>query len=180
VSCLPICGVVLFRILISANQSSTFYTLASSSSLPFYVQGGCSWAEGLTYPACQEWNSNLYWRTDSGFATNTQAFHTQAKADPMDNCASIVNWTFHNFAQWQSVQNEDVGSVAQNPGFNNPGYPADDYSLPKGSPGARFVVFNLAQAGRSNPVINPPAIPATFPTRPGCFSRCQNTPVRGK
>jgi hypothetical protein len=55
--------------------------------------------------------------------------------------------------------------VVQNPGFANPAYPADDYSLPKGSPGVGFVVFDPGQAGRSNPIIHPPAIPATFPTR---------------
>jgi hypothetical protein len=43
-------------------------------------------------------------------------------------------------------------SVSQNPGFNNPAYPTDDYSLPKGSPGVGFVVFDPTQAGRSNPV----------------------------
>jgi hypothetical protein len=31
---------------------------------------------------------------------------------------------------------EDVNSVVQNPGFNNPAYPADDYTLPKGVPGS--------------------------------------------
>lgn len=31
--------------------------------------------------------------------------------------------------------------VVQNPGFNDPAYPADDYSFPKGSPGVGFVVF---------------------------------------
>ena len=55
--------------------------------------------------------------------------------------------------------------MVQNPGFNNPAYPADDYSLPNGSPGVGFVVFDPSQAGRSNPVINPPAVPATFPTK---------------
>jgi len=52
----------------------------------------------------------------------------------------------------------------QNPGFANPTYPADDFSLPKGSPGVGFVPFDSTQAGRTNPVIMPPAIPATFPT----------------
>jgi len=52
----------------------------------------------------------------------------------------------------------------QNPGFNNPAYPADDYTLPIGSPGMGFVVFDYTQAGRSKPEINPPAIAATFPT----------------
>jgi hypothetical protein len=28
-----------------------------------------------------------------------------------------------------------------------------------------FVVFDASQAGRSSPIINPPAVPATFPTK---------------
>jgi hypothetical protein len=55
--------------------------------------------------------------------------------------------------------------LPQNPGFNNPAYPADDYPLPKGSPRVGFVVFDASQAGRSNPVIHPPAIAPTFPTK---------------
>jgi hypothetical protein len=51
------------------------------------------------------------------------------------------------------------------PGFNNAAYPADDYTLPKGSPGVEFVVFDASQAGRTNPAIKPPAVPATFPTK---------------
>jgi len=53
----------------------------------------------------------------------------------------------------------------KNPGFNNPAYPADDYSLPNGSPGVGFAAFNPNLAGRSNPVILPPSIPATFVTK---------------
>jgi len=34
-------------------------------------------------------------------------------------------------------------------------YPVD-YTLPKGSPGAGFVVFDPSQAGRSNPILKPP------------------------
>jgi hypothetical protein len=48
---------------------------------------------------------------------------------------------------------EDGQSVVQNPGFANPASPADDFSLPHGSPGAGFVVFDPSQAGRSNPQI---------------------------
>jgi hypothetical protein len=73
-------------------------------------------------------------------------------------------YTFYTFGQWQTQAGEDVHSLVQNPGFNNPAYPADDYSLPKGSPGVGFVIFDPTQAGRSNPVINPPAVSATFLT----------------
>ena len=55
--------------------------------------------------------------------------------------------------------------MVQNPGFKNPAYPTDDYSLPQGSPGVGFVPFDASQAGRSNPVLMPPAIATTFPTK---------------
>jgi hypothetical protein len=82
-------------------------------------------------------------------------------------CGGSGSWTFYTFNGWQGL-GEDAASVAtQNPGFNNPAYPNDDYSLPDGSPGVGFVVFDPTQAGRSNPIINPTDlndILATFPT----------------
>jgi hypothetical protein len=70
----------------------------------------------------------------------------------------------YTFAQWQGA-GEDAQSAVRNPGFANPTYPADDYSLPAGSPGVGFVVFDPNQAGRSNPQINPPTVAATFQTK---------------
>ena len=85
---------------------------------------------------------------------------------PAAPCTGNLNdYTFYTFSGWQQQVKEDIQSIVQNPGFNNPAYPADDYSLPKGSPLAGFVVFDPSQAGRSNPVIKPPAVPATFPTK---------------
>ena len=75
-------------------------------------------------------------------------------------------WTFFPFTPWQQKIGEDLQSVIKNPGFANPAYPADDYSLPKGSPGMGFVMFDPSQMGRSNPVIKPPTITETFPTKP--------------
>ena len=129
----------------------------------FYVQGGCTFA-GEAYTKYQQWTSNLYWRTDGGFATDPQAFHVQQSLDASGNCGNQKLWSYYTFAGWQGLA-EDAQSVVQNPGFNNPAYPADDYSLPKGSPGAGFVVFDPSQAGRSNPIVKPPAVPATFPTK---------------
>ncbi|MGD1091884.1 MAG: hypothetical protein ABSB35_07800 [Bryobacteraceae bacterium] len=90
--------------------------------------------------------------------------HVQQSLDAIGNCGDQKLWTYYNFAGWRAL-GEDVQSVVQNPGFNNPAYPADDYSLPKGSPGVGFVEFDPTQAGRSNPMINPPAVPAKFPTK---------------
>jgi hypothetical protein len=130
------------------------------------VQGGCTYTGGFPYTAYQQWTSNLYWRTDSAFASDTQAFHVQLKPGAAAPCDGGVSaWTFYTFTGWQKNAEEDTQSVVQNPGFNNPAYPADDYSLPKGSPGVGFVVFDPTQAGRSNPILQPPAIAATFPTK---------------
>jgi len=151
-----------------AVSNNLFYFDRSETASPkFYVQGGCLYADGAAFTSFEMWNSNLYWRTDGAFAADTKAFAVQPNAGTGGDapCNGTTNdYTFYTFTQWQAQVGEDAHSVVQNPGFNNPAYPADDYSLPKGSPGAGFVVFDPTQAGRSNPAINPPAIPATFPT----------------
>jgi hypothetical protein len=131
------------------------------------VQGGCSYAAGFPFTGFQAFNSNLYWRTDGGFGADTKAFHLQPSpgTGPNAPCSDDkTTWTFYTFSGWQQSVAEDLQSVVQNPGFNNPAYPADDYSLPKGSPGVGFVVFDASQAGRSRPVLMPPVVAATFPT----------------
>jgi len=105
--------------------------------------------------------------TDGTFATEPKAFAVQPQPDTKGKspCSANTNdWTFYTVAQWKQTVAEDLQSVVQNPGFKNPAYPADDFSLPQGSPGIGFVVFDPNQAGRSNPVLKPPAVPATFPT----------------
>ena len=129
----------------------------------FYVQGGCTFAGAEPYSAYEQWTSNLFWRTDGAFAADAQAFHIQQSLDANGNCGNMKLWSYFTFAGWQK-DGEDLQSVVQNPGFANPAFPADDYTLQK-SPGVGFVVFDSSQAGRSNPVINPPPVPATFPTK---------------
>ena len=148
--------------------NNLFYFDRSNTSTPkFWVQGGCLYAGGAPFPQFQEWNSNMYWRTDGTFASDTKAFAVQPSpgSGPDAPCSGNTNnYNFYTFAAWQQSVGEDLQSAVRNPGFANPAYPADDYSLPNGSPGAGFVVFDPSQAGRSNPVIKPPAVPATFPT----------------
>jgi uncharacterized protein (TIGR03437 family) len=146
-----------------------YFDRSTASSPPFRAQGGCTYSAGFPYTAFQEFNDNLYWRTDGGFGSDTRAFHVQpaSGSGPNAPCSDDkTTWTFYTFSGWQQTVGEDKQSVVQNPGFANPAYPADDYSLPNGSPGVGFVVFDPNQAGRSNPVIHPPAVPATFPTKP--------------
>jgi len=145
-----------------------YFDRNEGSGPPFRVQYGCTYAGGFPYPSFQLFSSNLYWRTDGAFASDAKAFHVQPAAGtgPNSPCSDDnKTWTFYTFSGWQQTVGEDVHSVVQNPGFANPAYPADDYSLPKGSPGAGFVVFDPNQAGRTNPVIKPPAVAATFPTK---------------
>lgn len=152
------------------NVTNNLFYFDRSAAVPapkFYVQGGCTYSGGAAYTQFQFWNSNLFWRTDGAFASDAKAFHVQPKPVSTGGdapCSGFPSdWTFYTFAQWQQL-GEDVQSVVQNPGFNNPAYPADDYSLPKGSPGVGFVMFDPSKAGRTNAVLNPPAIPATFVT----------------
>ncbi|MGH8132946.1 MAG: hypothetical protein ACRETP_06900 [Steroidobacteraceae bacterium] len=147
-------------------SNNLFYFDRDTASTPaFYLQGGCTYSGGFAYPQYQEWASNLYWRTDAVFGSDTKAFHVQQNPGTSTLCAGISAATFYTFAGWQQTVGEDGGSVVRSPGFANPAYPTDDYSLPGGSPGVGFVVFNPSQAGRSNPVISPPAVPATFLTK---------------
>ena len=110
------------------------------------------YAGGVAFTQFQEWSSNMYWRTDGGFAGDAKAFAVQPSPGTGGNapCSGTTSdYSFYTFAGWQQQVGEDLQSVVQNPGFNNPAYPADDYSLPNGSPGVGFVVFEPSQAGRS-------------------------------
>lgn len=150
-----------------ASNNLFYFGRQSTSSPTFYVQGGCTYSGGFPYSMYQQWTSNLYWRTDGGFASDSQAFHVQPGPSSNGLCTSnSTKWNFYTFSGWQREIGEDAQSVVQDPGFKNPFYPADDYSLPKGLPGVGFVVFDPSQAGRLNPVINPPTVRATLSTKP--------------
>ena len=147
-----------------------YFDRSNQSTPKFWIQGGCIYAGGAAYAQFQGFSQNMYWRTDGTFGTDAKAFAVQPFAvsgtgDAAPCSGNTNNWTFYTFTQWQTTVKEDVQSLVQNPGFNNPVYPADDFSLPKGSPGVGFVPFDASQAGRPNPLIQPPAVAATFPTK---------------
>ena len=160
-------------------RETIFFILTAAIAQPrcFTVQGGCTHSGGLavvTYPAYQLWQSNLYWRADGLFASEPDAFHVQPKPvsgsdfSLHERYCRLEVFYFCGMAGAAGDPNpgEDPGSVVKNPGFNNPTYPADDYSLPGGTPGVGFAVFDPTLDGRSDPVINPPAVHATFLTKP--------------
>jgi len=148
------------------NTSNIFYFDRNESEL-FWVQQGCEYSCGFGETSLHNWQSNLYWRIDGLFSTDPDAFHYQPTAHAPAICGTTSSWQYLTFSSWQGL-GEDLTSLNnKNPGFNNPAYPNDDYSLPNGSPGVGFVVFNPDEAGRSNPIINPTDtvnIPATFST----------------
>jgi hypothetical protein len=150
--------------------NNIFYFDRSNASSPkFFVQGGCVYAGGFPYTQYQQWNTNLHWRTDGKFSSDSKVFYVQPDAGdgPDAPCSGNASqYTFYTFSEWQQKVGEDLQSVVKDPGFANSTYPADDFSLPKGSPGIGFVPFDTTQPGRSNPVIMPSALAATFPKKP--------------
>ncbi len=148
-------------------KNNIFYFDRSNTSAPrFWVQGGCVYPGPFPYPEFMLFANNLYWRTDGAFAAEPKAFEVQPNpiAGPAAPCnGNTNNWTFYTLAQWQSAVGEDINSIVKDPGFASAA--ADDYSLPKGSPLAGFVPFDPTLAGRTNPVIKPPAVAATFVTK---------------
>ncbi len=125
------------------------------------VQRGFVVCNGRTCPQIQKYESNMYC-----FAPGAQCALPSNEFFTTDTGGkSGSGQYFPTFSSWQTLAAEDSNSVVQNPGFKNPTYPNDDYTLQE-SPGVGFVVFDPSQAGRSNPVIPSPTVMATFPTSP--------------
>jgi hypothetical protein len=161
------------------NLTSNIFYFDNTGSSGFYVTGGCADSCGLPYSQFQNFQGNLYWRTDGKFSTDGSAFHLLTKppaGSAASSCGNPANpvsvWTFLPFSQWQTsssqlAMNEDSGGTASvNPGFGSAGTPAD-YQL-NASPIAGFnsALTNdtILHAGRNNPAIMPPAVLPTFPT----------------
>jgi len=160
-----------------ATNNLFYFDRSSASSPGFYVQSGGAYSGGFAFTTWEQWNSNLYWRTDGGFASDAHAFHVQPYPNTTTPCYyDPSKWTFLTLAAWQSL-GEDIQSVVQDPGFANPSYPADDYSLPKGSPGIGFVVFDPSQAGPGGPIPGSihPRFPRRFPRRISIPRRISST-----
>jgi hypothetical protein len=149
------------------NATSNLFYFDRNNTEAFDVQLGCEYSCGYPQTDLHNWQSNLYWRTDGTFHTDPDAFHNQPTPNSPQLCGVTSSWKYYTFTGWQGL-GEDLTSLANtNPGFANPAYPNDDYSLPNGSPGVGFVVFDPSQAGRNNPIINPTDtlnVPATFST----------------
>ena len=124
--------------------------------------GNCS----SVLPSTALFQDNMYCFARNGGCTlpnNPYAFFSgDDPAGQLGNCSK--NRLYTSLAEWQST-NEDTASMQQNPGFTNPHYPADDFSL-SSSPGAGFVTFDTSVPGRTNAVIPTPSVLPGFPTKP--------------
>jgi hypothetical protein len=165
-----------------ANVEHNIFYFDLDSTTGFYPINGCSDSCGMTYNQFQNFQGNLYWRTDGGFADDPNAFEILSATPPQKQagtCDQLQNPQYTNltFSQWQTgspmvngsplQMKEDPGGTATvNPGFGDSGQPTD-YLLSQ-SPvlGFNYIETNdtIDYAGRNNPVIMPPTVPDTYPT----------------
>ena len=158
-----------------ASNNLVYFDRDELSTPSFDVVGGCTYAAAGTvagpFDTFQSYASNLYWRTDGAFATVPNAFPVQttpsANGPCTGNSSFYTNYYFDNPPQpsWVVNVGEDAGSVIQDPGFANPHYPADNYSLTAPAP-VGFVPFDLNAPGRQNAAFNPPTVDPTFTIAP--------------
>jgi hypothetical protein len=125
-----------------------------------YVQTGYAYCMGGPCTEVMKYADNMYcYASGVACALPTNPFYTTGSG------GRTQSTYYATLSAWQSGTGEDSGSVVQNPGFANPVYPNDDYSLAE-SPGVGFVVFDPNEAGRNNPVIPDPTVIPTFVTDP--------------
>jgi len=167
-----------------ANLISNIMYFDQNDHTGFYAIEGCADSCGTAFNQFQNFQRNLYWRTDGQFANYDRAFHVLTTTPPPDHASSCsqppdpnAHWTFFTFPTWQNghprvdgrglPMNEDAeGTVTVDPGFGNTGQ-ATDFLLSK-SPvsGFDFMQTNstIKTAGRTNSLIKPPQVLPTFPT----------------
>lgn len=107
---------------------------------------------------------------DGTFAADPEAFHVQLAGTMNGPCTGNTSfWTYYHFdtssPSWLADVGEDAGSVIQDPGFANPDFPHDDFSLIGAAP-VGFVPFDLSASGRKNAPFTPPAVDPTFTIAP--------------
>ena len=165
------------------NLVSNIFYFDQNDSKGFYAIQGCADSCGMSFSEYQNFQRNLYWRTDGQFAADKKAFHVLTSPPPPDQASSCSkpsnpsDWTFFDFPTWQNghplvhkkplTMNEDPeGTVTVDPGFGQTGLPTD--FLLSMSPVSGFdnsqTNNTIKTAGRTNPLFNPPQVLPTFPT----------------
>jgi len=165
-----------------ASLANNIFYFDQDDTSGFYAIAGCTDSCSMSYNKYQSYKSNLYWRTDGGFASYDKAFHLLTNPPPKNQasmCSQVQNpqFTFLSFSQWQnsnpqingaplSVQEDAGGTASVDPGFGKTGDPSDFLLLSQPMAGFNYNETNntVNLAGRVNPVIQPPVVPQTFPT----------------
>jgi hypothetical protein len=163
-----------------ASATNNIFYFDRGPSEDFHVMQGCSYSCGLEYNKFLNFQGNIYWRTDGGFAGDPQAFHVLKDVPAnMRSCGGRPSdWTYLTFAQWQSKEKpvrwgppggmnlDTAGTATVDPNFGKTGKPTDFLLSKNPAPGFDYTKTNdtIRHAGRENPKIIAPAVPATFPT----------------
>ena len=164
------------------NLTHNLFYFDLNETYGFYAVAGCTDSCSMTYDQFQNFQGNLYWRTDGAFASDQNAFRilsTTPSSQQADTCDQLQNPAYVSFpfSQWQNGQpvvngnalpmQEDAGGTATvNPGFGTTGQASDFLLLSSPISGFDYTVTDdtINTAGRTDPVIVPPVVPATFPT----------------
>jgi len=143
-------------------SNNIFLQDRNSASVPSSnLQNGSTYL-GNPVASAQLYSSNDYWNTAESFATDPKGFNSQN--------SSCQGKAYYTLSQWQSL-GEDISSLSGSPGFVSPTYPNDNFNFVANPPNIGFVPFSTSGTcpncpGRSNPLIFPAAVPASFPTAP--------------
>ena len=166
------------------NLISNILYFDQNDTTGFYAIQGCADSCGMAFNNFENFQRNLYWRTDGQFSNYPRAFHILPNPPPPNQASSCfepsdpkVDWTFFDFPTWQKghplvhgqhlpMNEDEEGTVTVDPGFDNTGLPSD-YLLSK-SPVNGFdnneTNSTINNAGRTNPALTAPTVPPTFPT----------------
>jgi hypothetical protein len=165
-----------------ANLVSNIFYFDQTDKTGFYAIEGCADSCSMAFNQFQNFQRNLYWRTDGQFATYSKAFHVLTNTPPPDQASSCAQprnpstvWTFFDFPTWQSghpvvdghplPMNEDPeGTVSVDPGFGHTGL-ATDFLLSR-SPisGFDYTQTNNTIKTAGSGLNKPPQVSPTFPT----------------
>jgi hypothetical protein len=165
-----------------ANVEHNIFYFDLNSTTGFFPVNGCSDSCGMPYDQFQNFQGNLYWRTDGGFADDPNGFQILTTTPPQNQASSCIQmqnpqYTGLTFSQWQNgypvvngqplPMKEDPGGTATvDPGFGDTGEPTDYLLSHSPVAGFNYIQTNntINNAGRNNPVIMPPTVPDTYPT----------------
>jgi len=168
-----------------ANITHNLFYFDLDSSTGFYPVLGCADSCGMSYNQYQNFQGNLFWRTDGGFGNDPNAFFVLNTTPPPKKASQCGGSSQQNpdqytpltFSQWQNghpivngqplAMNEDQkGTASVDPGFGSSGQPTDFLLSNAPLPGFSNDATNdtINNAGRNNPQLTAPVVPATFPT----------------